>query len=93
VVALVGFSGTVGELDLDDVVVRDVTLRGSLGSPGVWPEVIRLLAAGAVRPSVLVTHEFPLEAAEEVFRLAAARRPGVRKILVRPNRREGAAGV
>jgi 2-desacetyl-2-hydroxyethyl bacteriochlorophyllide A dehydrogenase len=93
VVALVGFSGAVGELDLDDVVVRDVTLRGSLGSPGVWPEVIRLLAAGAVRPSVLVTHEFPLEAAEEVFRLAAARRPGVRKILVRPNRREGAAGV
>jgi threonine dehydrogenase-like Zn-dependent dehydrogenase len=85
-VVLVGFSGAVGELDLDDVVVRDVTIRGSLGSPGVWPEVIRLIETGAIRPSVLVTHEFGLEQAEDAFHLAAARRPGVRKILVRPER-------
>jgi threonine dehydrogenase-like Zn-dependent dehydrogenase len=82
---LVGFVGAIEELDLDDVVVRDLTLRGSLGSPGVWPAVIELLETGALRPSVLVTHRFPLEQAEEAFRLAAAHRPGVRKILVRPN--------
>jgi L-iditol 2-dehydrogenase len=85
VVVLVGFAGSVGELDLDEVVVRDLTLRGSLGSPGVWPAVIRLLESGAVHPSVVVTHEFPLPQAEEAFRLAAGHRPGVRKILVRPN--------
>jgi 2-desacetyl-2-hydroxyethyl bacteriochlorophyllide A dehydrogenase len=84
-VVLVGFVGAIEELDLDDVVVRDLTLRGSLGSPGVWPAVIELLETGALRPSVLVTHRFPLEQAEEAFRLAAAHRPGVRKILVRPN--------
>lgn len=86
VVALVGFSGAVGEFDLDDVVVRDITVRGSLGSPGVWPEVIRLIETGAIRPSVLVTHELGLEEAEEAFRLAVAHRPGVRKVLMRPNR-------
>ena len=85
-VVLVGFSGAIGELDLDDVVVRDVTLRGSLGSPAVWPEVIRLIERGVVRPSVVVSHEFDLEHAEEAFRLAAMHGAGVRKILVRPNR-------
>jgi L-iditol 2-dehydrogenase len=85
VVVLVGFVGSVGELDLDDVVVRDVTLRGSLGSPGVWPAVIRLVESGAVRPSAVVSHQLALADAEEAFRLAAGRRPGVHKILVRPN--------
>src|SRR3954453_22398522 len=85
VVVLVGFVGAMGELDLDDVVVRDLTVRGSLGSPGVWPAVIRLLESGAGRPSAVVSHEFALADVEEAFRLAAGRRPGVRKILVRPN--------
>jgi L-iditol 2-dehydrogenase len=85
VVVLVGFAGAVGELDLDDVVVRDLTVRGSLGSPNVWPAVIRLVETGAVQPSAVVSHELALADAEEAFRLAAGRRPGVRKILVRPN--------
>jgi 2-desacetyl-2-hydroxyethyl bacteriochlorophyllide A dehydrogenase len=84
-VVLVGFAGAIGELDLDDVVVRDITLRGSLGSPGVWPAVIELLETGELRPSLLVTHRIPLEQAEDAFRLAASRQPGVRKILVLPD--------
>jgi 2-desacetyl-2-hydroxyethyl bacteriochlorophyllide A dehydrogenase len=92
VVVLVGFAGAVGELDLDEVVVRDLTVRGSLGSPGVWPAVIRLVEEGAVAPSVVVSHEFGLADAEEAFLLAARHRPGVRKILVRPNMEDRPGG-
>ncbi|MER7687158.1 alcohol dehydrogenase catalytic domain-containing protein [Streptomyces sp. NPDC097610] len=82
-VVLLGLSGTTDELDFDDVVLRDVTIKGSLGSPGVWPEVIALLASGRVVPSPVVSHEFDLRRAEDAFELAAAGRPGVRKVVVR----------
>ena len=42
-------------LDLDRVVVGEVTLQGALGSPGVWPDVIRLIESGRVNPGSLVT--------------------------------------
>lgn len=42
-------------LDLDRIVVGEVTLQGALGSPGVWPDVIRLIEAGRVDPGVVVT--------------------------------------
>lgn len=86
VVVLLGLTGS-GQVpvDLDDVVVRDLDVRGSLGSPGVWPEVIDLVADGQVRPSVLVSHEFPLDDVTAAFDLARRREPGVRKIIVHPN--------
>jgi L-iditol 2-dehydrogenase len=44
-------------LDLDRIVVGDVRIEGALGSPGVWPDVIRLIENGRVDPSLLVTNE------------------------------------
>jgi len=86
-VVLLGLTG--GEtmpVDVDGLVVRDLTVRGSLGSPGVWSEVVDLLADGAIKPSRLVSHEFGLEDVAAAFALARRREPGVRKIIVRPNR-------
>lgn len=42
-------------LDLDRIVVNEVTVQGALGSPGVWPDVIRLIESGRINPGVLVT--------------------------------------
>jgi 2-desacetyl-2-hydroxyethyl bacteriochlorophyllide A dehydrogenase len=42
-------------LDLDRIVVGEITVRGALGSPGVWADVIRLIASGRVDPGALVT--------------------------------------
>lgn len=85
-VGLVGLTGSdATAVDLDSIVVRDITLHGCLGSPHVWPDVIELVAQGAVRPSVLVTHRFPLEDVAAAFELAARRDVGLGKILVTPN--------
>ena len=71
---------------VDRLVVGDQTVIGSIGSPGVWPEVIALLAAGAVRPSALVTHTFDLENFGDAIDLIEADADhAVGKILIAPN--------
>lgn len=83
---LVGLSGLSGvDIDLDRVVVGDQHLVGSLGSPGVWPEVVALLAAGSVHPSTLVTHQFALEDLDTALALMRSGGDEVGKIVVRPN--------
>lgn len=61
-IVLIGLTGepTV-PVAVDRLVVGDQTVQGSIGSPGVWPDVIALLATGAIRPSTIVTHTFGLE--------------------------------
>ncbi len=71
---------------VDRLVVGDQTVIGSLGSPGVWPEVIDLLASRAIRPSALVTHTFDLENfADAIGVLEADADRAVGKILIAPN--------
>ncbi|OLT14668.1 hypothetical protein BJF78_17700 [Pseudonocardia sp. CNS-139] len=73
-VVLLGLTGApTTPVDLDRVVVRDLTVLGSLGSPGVWPEVVALVAEGKVRPSVLVSHRFGLTDVAAAYTLAARR--------------------
>jgi len=59
-------------LDLDRVVTGEITLQGALGSPGIWPDVIRMIEAERVNPSLLVTEVLPLgqyhQAIEQVRR-------------------------
>ena len=85
-IVLLGLTGSSAEpMNLDRIVTRDLTVIGSLSSPGIWPEVINLIAEGRVQPSKLVSHEFPLDDVAVAFSTAAGRAPGVRKILVWPN--------
>ena len=74
-------------VDLDRVVVRDLTVQGCLGSPGIWPEVVALVAEGVVcARRRLLSHLVPaLAGAAAAYALAAGREPGVRKVLVLPN--------
>jgi threonine dehydrogenase-like Zn-dependent dehydrogenase len=71
-------------VDLDRVVVNDQVILGSLGSPDVWPQALELLGRGRVRPSVLVTHRYPLEAVGEALATMRDRAPGTGKVLVFP---------
>jgi len=65
--------------------------RGSLhttydaqNEPGLasFAEARDLIAAGAVKPQVLISHHFPLDQVAEAFDAAVNRRPGVRKVIV-----------
>jgi len=47
--------------DLDQIVINDLTVFGALGSPNIWPDVIRLIESGKVNPAAIVSDELPLE--------------------------------
>ena len=54
-------------IDPMDFIVREQTIRGNFGSPGLWPDVIAMVQAGSVNPRPLITHRFPLSRAKEAF--------------------------
>ena len=61
------FGGQPATVDLDALVLNSITVRGALGSPFIWPDVIRLIEAGCIDPAQIITHRVPLEAATDVF--------------------------
>jgi 2-desacetyl-2-hydroxyethyl bacteriochlorophyllide A dehydrogenase len=83
VLVAVGLCGQASiPFDFDQVVLRDLDVRGVLGSVGHWPDAIALIASGEVRAEPLVTAAFALERADEAVRALAA--PGSMKVLVTP---------
>jgi 2-desacetyl-2-hydroxyethyl bacteriochlorophyllide A dehydrogenase len=68
-------------LDLDRIVIGEISLSGALGSPGVWPDVIRLIESGRIDPRPLVSDRLPLARfADGITRVKA--RSGI-KVMVR----------
>ena len=50
---------------------KQLQIRGTIGSPGVWPQTLRFLARTGLDLSPMVTRRFPLDAAPDAY--AAAR--------------------
>jgi L-iditol 2-dehydrogenase len=69
-------------VNFDSLVIGDITLRGALGSPGIWPDVIDLIACGSLKPDVIVTHTLPLAEFEKGIELSR-QRVGI-KVLLEP---------
>jgi L-iditol 2-dehydrogenase len=69
-------------IDLDRIVTADISLRGALGSPGVWPDVIALIESGRVDPAALVSASLPLAQFERGIDMVKARTAV--KIVVEP---------
>ncbi|MET7995817.1 zinc-binding dehydrogenase [Amycolatopsis sp. NPDC005232] len=46
---------------------KELSIRGIIGSPGVWPETLRFLARAGLDLSDLVTGRFPVERAAEAI--------------------------
>lgn len=77
------FAGRKAEnVDLDRIVTGDISIRGALGSPGIWPEVIALIESGRIDPGVLVSEVLPLAGFAEGIEKVKAR-AGI-KIVVQP---------
>ncbi|GAB0120337.1 zinc-dependent alcohol dehydrogenase [Acidisoma sp. 7E03] len=56
---------------LGNIQMRNLTIRGCIGSPGVWPDTIRFLERTKLDLSAIRTHEFPLANSLEAFQLGA----------------------
>jgi threonine dehydrogenase-like Zn-dependent dehydrogenase len=69
-VAMVGINigRTIGS-HLGNIQMRNLTVRGCIGSPGVWPAAIRFLERTGLDLSPIQTHEFPLGKGVEAFEL------------------------
>ncbi|WP_198663685.1 zinc-dependent alcohol dehydrogenase [Jiangella endophytica] len=76
-------------MDVDALVVNDHRLLGSLGSPGVWPDVISLVESGRVRPGSLVTDVFTLDEWEAAFERVRGGSAGG-KVVIRLDSAQGA---
>jgi threonine dehydrogenase-like Zn-dependent dehydrogenase len=75
--------GDKGEALLGLIVEKNLSIRGQVGSVGVWPEAIRFLGRQDVDLSQIVSKVFPLEEARDALDASAARDKNI-KIHVRP---------
>jgi threonine dehydrogenase-like Zn-dependent dehydrogenase len=53
---------------------KQLQIRGTIGSPGVWPQTLRFLARSGLDLTPMITSRYPLDRAPEAY--AAARRTG-----------------
>lgn len=80
---LVGFRGrmafvgiNVGDnapAKLGQIQSKELRIHGTIGSPDIWPETIRFIAASGIDLSPMITARFPLERAEEAFEASEQR--------------------
>jgi 2-desacetyl-2-hydroxyethyl bacteriochlorophyllide A dehydrogenase len=72
---LQGFCGgrRVDGFSVDPLIVKDLTVVGALGSPGLWSDVIRMIENRRIDPSRIVSDELPLSAFSEAIRRVESR--------------------
>ena len=69
-VSMVGISiGRKISLDLGKIQIKNLNVKGCIGSPGVWPAAIRFLERTGLDLSPIQTHEFDLSDAIAAFDL------------------------
>ena len=69
-VAMVGINiGRPVSSYLGNIQMRNLTVRGCIGSPGVWPAAIRFLERTGIDLSPIRTHSFPLEQGIEALQI------------------------
>ncbi|MBB3937772.1 zinc-dependent alcohol dehydrogenase [Aureimonas phyllosphaerae] len=71
-VSMVGINiGRKVSVNLGLIQMKNLEVKGCIGSPGVWPAAIRFLERTGLDLSPIQTHEFALTQAVEAFRLGA----------------------
>lgn len=71
-------------VDVDRLVVGDITLHGVLGSPGRWPDTIRLIASGQIATEPIVGTPFPITCVCEALEGVRDQTNGTPKVLIDP---------
>jgi len=80
---IAAFKGRIGYIGIDVgrdapaklglIQSKELTITGSIGSPGVWPDTLRFMAQAGIDLTSLVTQRFDVDAATDA--VAAARNP------------------
>ncbi len=85
-VTLVGNVSPTIELPLQSVVTREISLQGTCGCNGEYPQCIDLMNNGAIDVAPLITAMITLAEAPEWFHRLHAGDPDQMKVVVRPQR-------
>ena len=85
-VTLVGNVSPTIELPLQSVVTREISLHGTCGCNGEYPQCIDLMNRGIINVAPLITSEINLEEGPEWFDRLYAGDPEQMKVVVRPRR-------
>lgn len=78
------FAGATCDVDFDPLVVNQITITGTLGSPNVWDEAISLHQRGLVRSDPMITHNMPLEDFHRAVEMVRGREEGAVKVVINP---------
>ncbi|WP_409345433.1 zinc-binding dehydrogenase [Paenibacillus sp. MBLB4367] len=60
------------ELDVMDIILREITYIGSANAPRVWPRVIQLLASERISVAPMITDRYPYEQLDQAIACAFA---------------------
>lgn len=83
-VTLVGNLSPEVPLPLQAVVTRELSLRGTCGSAGEYPECLELISSGAVKVEPLISAVAPLDEGPNWFSRLHAGEPGLMKVILKP---------
>ncbi|MCO6441346.1 MAG: zinc-dependent alcohol dehydrogenase family protein [Nitrococcus mobilis] len=87
-IANIGVHGRSVELHLQDLWIKNVTLRTGLVNTNTIPVLMQILEAGGVEAAGLVTHRFPLDEMEQAYDVfsQAAREKAIKVLLAASSR-------
>jgi L-iditol 2-dehydrogenase len=83
-VTWVGNSAPTVEIGMQDVVTRELTIRGAYGSTTEFDEAAELIAAGRIDVRPLIEHLAPLEDGPSLFRALGEGRLDAAKVILQP---------
>ena len=69
-VVILGLHKQPVELDLANLLLRELSINGSMAYPSEFPQVMAMLQSGQVDTSALVTHQFPLSEFDQALHQA-----------------------
>lgn len=71
-ISMVGISiGQSIPVEMGKIQMKDLTMRGCIGSPGVWPAAVRFLGRTGLDLSPIQTHTLPLDQAAQGYAIGA----------------------
>ena len=74
--------GNIIPVELGKIQSKGLNIKGIVGSPYVWDKALKLLAQSKVDITKIQTHKFPLEQAEEAFKIGRDREKTVKTVLL-----------
>lgn len=78
------YTKKIPEFDLSDIVLRDITLSGSVASPNVYEATLRLMGSGQLKTEPCISHRFSLKDIAQAVNVLEQAQPDRIKIMLYP---------